>query len=201
MNTVFVNAEREDTVVFSVRLRCGCMKARDENLARGERELMVDAGAHPQSLHSTFFFFFKSAESWLHFVAPVPPFCLSILPYSSLLSHPIYLPFSFSVTITALASPPSPFLFFFFTCGSQNLCVCFFFLPSRSPSPVVRRHLVTFASVTRRGQQQQKRKRKIGVRVCVCVHLCSALTSSVTRGNQLPFRSPLFFLPTQKTLT
>ena len=129
MNTVFVNAEREDTVVFSVRLRCGCMKARDENLARGERELMVDAGAHPQSLHSTFFFFFKSAESWLHFVAPVPPFCLSILPYSSLLSHPIYLPFSFSVTITALASPPSPFLFFFFTCGSQNLCVCFFFSP------------------------------------------------------------------------
>lgn len=175
MNTVFVNAEREDTVVFDVRLRCGCMKARDENLARGERELMVDAGAHPQSLHSTSFFFFFQISRVL---AAFRRSCSSVLPLYSPLFFPSLSPYLLTILIfchdNGSCITTITFSFFFFTCGSQNLCVCFFSPPPlRSPSPVVRRHLVTFASVTRRGQQQQKRKRKIGVRVCVCASLFS----------------------------
>ena len=128
MNTVLVNAEREDTVVFSVRLRCGCMKARDENLARGERELMVDAGAHPQSLHSTFFFFQISRV-----LAAFRRSCSSVLPLYSPLFFPSLSPHLLTILIfchdNGSCITTITFSFFFFTCGSQNLCVCFFFSP------------------------------------------------------------------------
>lgn len=159
MNTVLVNAEREDTVIFSVRLRCGCMKARDENLARGERELMVDAGAHPQSLHSTFFFQISRV------LAAFCRSCSSVLPLYSPLFFPSLSPYLLTILIFSHDNGCCITTITFFSLVVPR--TCFFFSPLRSPSPVVRRHLITFASVTRRGQQQQKRKKKIGV--CISV--------------------------------
>lgn len=127
MNTVLVNAEREDTVVFSVRLRCGCMKARDENLARGERELMVDAGAHPQSLHSTFFFFQISRV-----LAAFRRSCSSVLPLYSPLFFPSLSPHLLTILIfchdNGSCITTITFSFFFFHLWfPEPVCVFFFF--------------------------------------------------------------------------